>query len=275
MAQEILGNCRVRHLCKTVIEVQNVLNVVLSHQSPADVDHLTAYWESMIDDSGLLLAYGGSRESFDKIQFNPKIFIDDPSLRTVDHQREGQSYTAVFRETYRWLQSNSGQVDYVTLFEFDHLPLVPDLNVRQVERLRTEHADVLAYHLARIDATSHPHYLYYAANREFARFVGDLSIRSDRQVVLSMFGTGSCWKREVFDAVARFNEPFPVYFELYLPTLAHHLGFRIRNYADQGSFVSNLGDRSAEMQSAHNRGAWTLHPVKDLTGLLSSSPAKR
>ena len=46
--------------------MRNVLNVVLSHQSPADVDRLAAYWESMIGDSAVLIAYGGPRESFDK-----------------------------------------------------------------------------------------------------------------------------------------------------------------------------------------------------------------
>jgi hypothetical protein len=242
--------------------MENVLNIVLSHQAPADVDRLVAHWESMIGDSSLLVAYGGPRETFDKIQFNTKIFIADPGLRTFDHQREGQSYTAVFKEVSRWLQNNSRQVDFVTLFEFDHVPLVADLNGRQVERMRAEQADVVAYHLARVDETSHPHYLYYAANQEFARFFEDLSVRSDRQVVLSMFGTGSCWKRAVFEAVATVEEPFPVYLEIYLPTLAHHLGFRLRDYGEQNRFVSNIGDRGHEIESARRHGAWTLHPVK-------------
>lgn len=242
--------------------MQTVLNVVLSHQSPAEVDRLAAYWESVAADGNLLIAYGGPLESFDKIQFNAKIFIDDPNLRTLDHQREGQSYTAVFKQVSRWLQENSKRMGLVTLFEFDHVPLVPDLNARQAERMRVEDADVLAYHLARVDQTSHAHYLYYAANREFARFIGNLSVRSDRSVVLSMFGTGSCWKREAFEAVAELNEPSPVYFELYLPTLAHHLGFRLRDYGEQDRFVSNLGDRGHEIESARRVGAWTLHPIK-------------
>ena len=189
MAHEILGDCRVRHLCKTVIEVQTVLNVVLSHQPPADVDRLATYWESLLENGDVVVAYGGPHESFGHIQFQKKLFIDDSSLRTLDHQREGQSYTAVFREVSLWLQNSSKQVDFVTLFEFDHVPLAADLNARQVERLRTERADVVAHHLARVDATSHPHYLYYAANREFARFaesvLGNAGLVSDAR-----FATG-------------------------------------------------------------------------------------
>lgn len=251
--------------------MEKVLNIVLSHQSPAEVDRLAAYWESVAAHGNVLVAYGGPREFFNEIQFQRKLFIDDANLRTLDHQREGQSYTAIFKEVSRWLDANSHPADFVTLFEFDHVPLVGDLNLRQVERMRTERADVVAYHLARVDGTSHAHYLYYAANAEFARFLRNVSVRKDRDVVLSMFGTGSCWKRDAFDAVARFSEPFPIYFELYLPTLAHHLGFRLRDYAGQDSFVSNLGDRSAEIQTALGRGAWSLHPVKNSTSLLSAS----
>lgn len=249
-----------------------VLNVVLTHQSPEAVARLAGYWNSLVDPDRLLFAYGGSRADFELIRVNNKIFIDDPNLRTTDHQRQGQSYTAVFKEATRWLRNKSSAADLVTLFEFDHLPLIDDLNARQVKRMQKEGADILAYHLARVDDTSHAHYLHYAANRDFTRFFQKLSVRDDPAVVLSMFGTGSCWTREAFEAVAEFDEPFPVYFEIYLPTLAHHLGFRLRDYGDQDSFVSNLGDRSGEIDSVRRRGAWTLHPVKSLPATLSSAP---
>lgn len=248
----------------------NVLNVALSHQPPGEVDLLVSYWNSLVGNGDLLIAYGGPRGSFDQIRFADKVFVDDLNLRTLDHQREAQSYTAVFKEVSHWLRNRSNVIDFVTLFEFDHLPLARDLNARQLERMQAERADVLAYHLTRVDGTSHPHYLYYAANSQFARFFRDLTVREDPAVVLSMFGTGSCWTREAFDAVAGFEEPFPVYFEIYLPTLAHHLGFRLRDYGDQDRFVTNLGDRSSEVDSVRNQGAWTLHPVKTLPAALSS-----
>jgi len=254
--------------------MEKVLNIVLTHQSPTEVDRLANYWASVVGGNNVLIAYGGPREFFDQIKFPTKVFVDDPSLRTRDHQREGQSYTAVFKKVSDSLQTSSTPVDFVTLFEFDHIPLTSELNRRQVERLRTESADVVAFHLRRVDGTSHPHFLYYAANAEFARFVQGLSVRKDCEVVLSMFGTGSCWQRAAFDAVAQFNEPFSIYFELYLPTLAHHLGFRLRDCGDQDNFVSNLGDRSNEAKIAREHGAWTLHPVKNLTPLLSSSPTQ-
>jgi hypothetical protein len=234
---------------------------------------LLDYWEALLGTENVLVAYGGPRGSFDQIRFQNKVFVEDPNLRRLDHQREAQSYTGVFKETARWLRDCSDGIDFVTLFEFDHVPLVGDLNAHQVARMQSERADVLAYHLARVDETSHPHYLYYGANADFVRFFRRLSVRDDPMIVLSMFGTGSCWTREAFDAVAKFDEPLPIYLEIYLPTLAHHLGFRLRDYGDQDAFVSNLGDRSKEVELARNRGAWTLHPVKTLPSVLSSISA--
>ncbi len=52
-----------------------------------------------------------------------------------------------------------------------------------------------------------------------------------------MFGSGSFWTREAFCAVCAVEEPFPIYMELYLPTLAHHLGFRVRDFGEQDRFV--------------------------------------
>ena len=79
-----------------------------------------------------------------------------------------------------------------------------------------------------------------------------------------MFGTGSVWTREAFDAVARVAEPCPIYLEIHLPTLAHHLGFRVRPVRDQDRFVENLADMSGSIDEARQAGAWVIHPVKKL-----------
>ena len=127
-----------------------------------------------------------------------------------------------------------------------------------------ERADVLGFHLQRVDGTSHPHYLYHLSNPAFFAHWAAISVRAEPKVVLSMFGSGSFWHREVFNAVAQRAEPFPMYLEIYLPTLAHHLGFRVRDYGEQNRFVHNLGERSSSIEQARAEGAWTLHPVKEL-----------
>ena len=148
--------------------------------------------------------------------------------------------------------------------EYDHVPLVNDLNQRQQQRLEAEAADVLGFHLHRIDGTSSAHFLYHADNPAFPSYWNKITRRPDPRVVLSMFGTGNFWTREAFCTVAAMEEPFPIYMEIYLPTLAHHLGFRVRDISEQNKFVRALPNEIISIEEARKEGAWTLHPVKRL-----------
>lgn len=214
------------------------------------------------------MACGGKRSDFNELPFKSKVFIDDPRLRTRNHQRELQSLTGFFQSVSGWMRDSAAEHEYLCMAEFDHLPLVSDLNARQIALAESERADVLGHHLARIDQTNHPHYLHHACRPEFHEFFARLSCRAERQTVLSMLGTGSFWRAEAFLAVAAVEESVPMYFELYIPTVAHHLGFRLRDYGEQNRFVSALGERSAEIDAARQRGGWTLHPVKHFPSAL-------
>ena len=241
-----------------------VLNVVLSHQPVPAVARMITYWEQYAPSGNLLIAYGGTRADFEKLNWPQKVFIDDERLRTRDHQREFQSYTALFRAAADFLRTRDAHFEFVYFAEYDHLPLIPNLNEHQIQRLATESADLLAFHVTRVDDTNNPHFLYHAADDRFMSYWASITRRSDPEVVLSMFGSGSFWTREAFCAVAAADEPFPIYMELYLPTLAHHLGFRVRDFGEQNRFVGVLKDETSRIDQARQQGAWTLHPVKRL-----------
>ena len=225
---------------------------------------MTTYWNQYVAPDRILIAYGGPRHEFDSIGNSRKIFVDDPRLRTRHHARERQSYTGLFRAAAEWLDTRGQEFQFVHFAEYDHIPLMSDLNKRQIERLKSEHADVLGFWAARFDGTNHPHFLYHASNPEFGRFWKRITRRADPTVVLSIFGSGSFWTHEAFCAVALTEEPFPMYTEIYLPTLAHHLGFRVRGFGEQNQFVRPMGDATSQIDEARAQGAWTLHPVKRL-----------
>ncbi len=237
-----------------------VLNVILTHQPAACVAAMIEWWSRHADSAQVLIVAGGRREDFDEIAQAQKIFADDARLRTMDHQREFQSYTGVFRDVSAWLAGRDRT--HVSFCEYDHLPLVGDFNEGQLARLAAEDADVIGHHVQRIDGTSHPHYLCHHSNPEFHRHWEKITRREDPEVILSMFGSGSFWTREAFDAVASHEEPFRIYLEIYLPTLAHHLGFRVRDLPDQNSFVQVSPDREPELDAVREAGAWAVHPVK-------------
>ncbi len=241
----------------------HALNLILSHQPARAVDKMIAWWKNCVPKDSILIAYGGTKTEFEAINHEHRILVDDPQLRTRDHQREFQSYTRLFRATIEFLRTHDKNFSFVHFAEYDHVPLVSDLNDHQIERMKAESADILAYHVHRVDGTSNPHFLYHAANPAFVSHWSKITVRSDPDVVLSMFGTGSFWRREAFLAVSDFAEPFPIYMELYLPTLAHHLGFRIRDFAEQNQFVRALENEICSIDQARAKGAWTLHPVKE------------
>ena len=241
-----------------------VLNVILSHQSAPAIERMLRWWKEHVPIESILIAYGGDKSEFSSINHDPKCFIDDPRLRTRDYQRELQSYSKLFQAAGQYLNENGSKFDFVHFAEYDHLPIAKDLNQRQVERLKKERADVMGFHLHRVDGTSNAHFLYHASNRKFAEYWAAMSRRDELEVVLSMFGSGSFWTREAFCAVASVAEPFPIYMEIYLPTLAHHLGFRLRDFAEQNEFIGVLKDRTNEIEEARAKGAWTLHPTKYL-----------
>ena len=53
-----------------------------------------------------------------------------------------------------------------------------------------------------------------------------------------------------------------MYLEILLPTLAHHLGFRVRDFKDQNQFVRHIGEMITRVAEARLAGAWTIHPIK-------------
>lgn len=242
--------------------MSRVLNVLLTHQSPAAIARMLDWWSDCAPNGNLLVAFNGTEEAFARIEHPHKVRVISPRLATTQHSRERQSYTAIFREGSRWLAGRDHT--HVHFVEYDQVPLVPDLNARQVARLEEERADVLAFQLARVDGTSQPHYLYHKALPGFAEHWQSFSVREDKGVILSMFGTGSFWTRAAFDAVAAREEPFPIYLELYLPTLAHHLGYRLRDWREQNRHISSLGNFVYTIDQARRDGAWSIHPAKTL-----------
>ena len=244
--------------------MSRVLNLLLTHQSAAAVARMLDWWRGYCPADDLLLAYSGPEAALAGIAHPHKIHVYDTRLHTRDHQRERQSYAAVWRGAADWLAAHGAAFTHVHFAEYDHLPLVAGFNALQVARLEAERADVLGFQLARVDGTNQPHFLYHLPQPGFLEHWAGISVRREPGVVLSMFGSGSLWSRAAFDAVARTPELLPIYLELSLPTTAHHLGYRLRDWGEQNRYISSLGNFTGRIEHARRDGAWTLHPVKTL-----------
>jgi hypothetical protein len=239
-----------------------VLNLIIAHQGGAAFERLLDRWSSVCPATDLWIAFGGRLEDFNELAYPRKIFIHEMGLRTRDHQREKQSYTPIMRAFKPVVEKE--RPDFVYFCEYDQIPLERDLNVRQVEAIRREDADMMGHYLVRMDGTGHPHLLNHKADPEFARFWGSISRRDDPGVILSMFGSGSFWTREAFLAVASVDQQIPCYLEIYLPTLAHHLGYRVRGWDESQHLISNHPSPKITEEEARKRGCLTVHPIKEI-----------
>lgn len=235
--------------------------LLLSHEPAANVNRMVEFWQKKTNPAHIIVAFGGAESEFDAIE-GKKIFIGDPRLRTVDHQREKQSYTGVLTAAVEAL----AECDWDSLYlaEFDMLPLSDSLFNHLRSHADSENADLLGHRAWRIDDTLHPHYGNHIAITEWENWISKLSFREDKNVVLSCLGCGQWWRREALEAVTVIGEPVPAYLELHLPTLAHHLGFRVRGLKAQDTFVSTEPFPAERATQFDAEGAWIMHPHKTL-----------
>lgn len=242
--------------------------VLITHQTPRQVEAMCREWSRLNPGAEVLVAYGGRREDCDAVKGVPVVFVEDPRLRTRDHQRERQSYRGVMREASAWMANRS--FDRVLLAEYDVIPLRFGI-CTHLEMVRQDRcADVLGVRLRRIDGTGNPHYLAHCSHRNFAKWL-DQSIRKEKEVVLSMLGCLSYWTREAFDETAFAPEPMPVYLELALATIPHQLGFRVVGLENWEPWFLTQGNVAGRVEIWRAHGIWAAHPVKDAWSFFGSA----
>jgi hypothetical protein len=218
------------------------------------------YWTREVPGTDLWIVHGGIPSEFEKINLENKSFAAQMRLRTRDHQREKQSYSFVFDIVSKAIAHLPYR--YIWFMEYDHIPLTPLAPVFFLEKMLREQADVLGFRLNRIDRTISAHYLFHLTNPEFLDFWKNLSVRRDKTIILTMLGSGSFWCREAFDAVANVGETTPIYLEIFFPTVAHHLGFRVREVTEHNDFVLPRPVKGVTIEAARRTEAWTFHPHK-------------
>ena len=239
-----------------------IATILLTHQLADEVDRMLAYWRNLDSDQEFIIAHGGD-STIKPSENECWIRVPDPELRTRDHPRERQSYLGVFKAVLASIAELGAT--HVHLAEYDEIPIVPDLNRRLLELMEAEKCDVLGHRLLRVDDTTHPHFLDHQKDPIFMKYWKGISVREEPGVVMSMLGCGSFWKREVFDALCRLEPTTRIYLELFLPTAAHHLGYRVRPFSTQDTFMAPEIPKSREdIAQLKEQGAWRVHPVKDM-----------
>lgn len=232
--------------------------VLVTHEPAEAVMRMQAFWQELTQPANLVVAYGGKRDEFEKIS-GQKVFVDDDRLRTRDHQREFQSYSKLLKTA---LHSLSGSWEWLFFAEFDLIPLTPSFFETLIEEAIKEDADVLGVGACRLDNTLHSHHAAHAAAEGWLEWIRSISRREDPHVVLSCLGCGQLWRREAIEAVVSAGEPVKSYLEILLPTVAHHLGFRVRPWKSHARFILPDPLPHQDLADFVSAGATAVHPIK-------------
>jgi hypothetical protein len=240
-----------------------VCHVIITHLDAARNGRMVAEWKRLDPGSMVLVAHGGTREDFEALAPGiDAIYVEDPALRTRDHAREKQEYLGVIKAAAAYLKPYH-EITHVHLVEYDVVPMVEGLGEKLVSSLGAEDADLIGSGMYDLTGTVHPHLLNHANDEGAEGFLRSISCREDKDRVLTMLGCTSTWTRQCFESVAVLEPPARIYLEVASPTLAHHLGWRVRPLPESQNqsltFRGDLGDKADNLAA---NGAWMIHPSK-------------
>lgn len=233
--------------------------VVLTHESAISVTNMLNHWRD-IGCQRVVVIHGGSYEEFLKIEWEECYFINSDRIRTKDHQRERQSYSDVFKLIFESLSLDGIENLYFT--EYDQIPLrsrfVDEIESRALEN----RGGVLFSGLKRVDGTSNAIWLNHLYTGELVDEIERCSVMGNKRI-LSAYGFGQLWSISAFCKVAQHQSQPLVYLELWLPSIAYHLGCSVGELGLDCEYNSHLCQDFDVEKMVESKLACVIHPVKN------------
>jgi hypothetical protein len=238
------------------------LNVLLTHQDAAAVDANVAYLRAVAPASRFVVAHGGRREACERVAHPETVFVDDETLRAPPRTR--QSYRATLRAVHDAFVAADPTVRSVYVFEWDHAVLRGDFEAPLSALAERTGAALLGKTCVERTGTNWHHYTRYRRDPALLAHLRQHSVRDDPARLFGMLGDGFWLTRAALEAYVAIAAPPPVYGELYVPTILHHLGFRVAEIPPalyrhvRYEPVVTL----AEVLALKRAGGWFAHPFK-------------
>ncbi|HWH94451.1 MAG TPA: hypothetical protein VNT03_11375 [Baekduia sp.] len=243
----------------------STLTIILTHQDAEQADERMELLQTVAPEARFVLGHGGARSAFDQITWTEKFFVDDPTLRGPAQHL--QSLNLVFETAWREYVAGDPEVDSLYVIEYDHLILDATFEQRLRELAREAGADMLGKTCVDATATNLAHYVRFRRDRRLLAHLQRVSVREDRERLFSCLGDGIWLTRRALEAYVDVAAHPPCYCEIYVPTLVHHLGFRVADvdaHSDLYHDVRWQPERSAsEVLELERAGAVFVHPAKD------------
>jgi len=250
------------------------LTAILTHVDARGVEQQLAYLRGVAPGSHFVVCHAGERAELDKLAANgvEAAFLDDPRLRTYGDL----SWNTVISTVHeRWVAPRP-EIEMLLLLEYDELILRGDFETALMELATRADAAFLGKAAGPRDDTNWPHNLRYRDNAAFNEFIARVSRREDSRTRFGCFGPGMVFRRDALDAVAAvIGDAPPVMQELMVPTLVHHLGFRVVDVNEHGDLYAGIRWKPQltveEALEAKRAGRFFVHPFKRMDRLVAIS----
>jgi hypothetical protein len=253
----------------------NTLTAVLAHLDAELTDERMTLLGSVAPDSRFLLCYGGSRAEFDRLGFEPKAFIDDPSLRgPLQHL---QSMTAIFELVWHQYLAAEPGLAAAYFIEYDHLIFSSGFEATLADLAARTEADLLGKNCVDRTGTNDEHYVRFRRDPKLEAHLRRLSVRDADLRLFGCLGDGMWLSRRALQAYVEVAEHPPCYCEIYVPTLLHHLGLRVVNVDAHSDIYRNVRWMppfdAREVVQRVEAGSVFMHPVKDREAVRAAAEA--
>jgi hypothetical protein len=247
----------------------STLIVLVSHLGPEAVEANVARLERVHQPGLVALCHGGQRADFDAAQVPKKVFTDDPGLRGPPATL--QSYTAPLIEVYERFVAPRPDIDMVLVVEFDQVVLDRGFVPHMEALMESSGADVLGKGCCDRTGTNWWHRVRYRSDPALLAFLRAFSVREDPARLYGFLGTGFLIREAVLRRFAGLEHIEGVYNELYLPTVFHHLGFRLTDVDSLSGVYDHVRWSPPytpdEVHELRRQGAMVVHPFKAPEGL--------
>jgi hypothetical protein len=253
----------------------SVVCVLFTHLGAPETAAGVAHLRACDPDVRVVVCHGGPREAFDAVAEPAKLWIDEPGLRGAP--AELQTYTSALVQLHERFVARDPDVDAVCLLEFDHVPLQRGFVTRLAGLLDETGADFLGKTAGDKTGTNWWHRVRYRDDPRLLAHLASVSVREDPARLYGCLGTGFVMRRTALEAFAAAPHLDGIYVELYLPTMVHHLGFRVEDVdrvADVYSHVRWTPPYDLdEVLELRTQGIPVVHPFKAIDQLERLRPA--
>jgi len=243
----------------------STVTAVLSHLGAPEVHDSLQLLQAVAPDARFVVCYGGRIDEFERIDYGHKLFIDDPTLRGPE--RHLQSLTTVLERVWAAYFEADESVDSLYVIEYDHLVLDSRFETRLRELASQTRADFMGKNCVDCTATNEAQYVRFRRDERLLAHLRSLSVRDEPTRLFRCLGDGMWISRRAVRAYVEVGDHPPCYCEVYVPTLLHHLGFRLVDvdaHSDLYQDVRYMPRFDAEQAMARfTDGAVFIHPVKD------------